>query len=149
MGWIIWSPYPLIFNMSKTYLVVYVIPIILQSFAAQGCFLRKTDNRVRIINSLPEKSKPLTLHCASGDDDLGFHKITVGENYSWKFCPNISGSTLFFCHFWWNSKQVAFDVYKVRSYKLNHTLNVFVVKSDGIYLAHDDPGSSLKKYASW
>ncbi|KAG6418358.1 hypothetical protein SASPL_120561 [Salvia splendens] len=95
--------------------------ITLQPFAAHGCFLFSKDTRIRIINLLPKDSKPLRLHCASGDDDLGFH----------------------------NLNEKGFKAYESQSDHLTKNTNVFGVKSDGIYLAHDHSESSLKKYISW
>ena len=136
--------------MFKIHLVVFVIAIILQPFASHGCYLElREDNWVRIVNLLPKNSKPLRLHCAAGDDDLGFHNIIVGQEFKWNFCPNIFGTTLYFCHFWWDTKQIAFDVYKSEDPNITKSFNVFAMKSDGIYLAHDNSESSLKKYISW
>lgn len=122
---------------------------ILQPFASHGCLVGRKDKRVRVVNLLQKNSQPLTLHGASHDDDLGFHKIVVGQNYEWTFCPTFLCATLFFCHFWWVPKQVAFDVYNQQEYNLRRHLNVFIVKSDGIYLTHDQSQSSLEKFVSW
>ncbi|KAG5588383.1 hypothetical protein H5410_048817 [Solanum commersonii] len=51
-----------------------------------------------IHNDLPQNTPQLEFHCASGDDDL-----------HWSFCA--TPATLFFCHFWWNEKDLAFDVF--------------------------------------
>ncbi|CAI9759773.1 unnamed protein product [Fraxinus pennsylvanica] len=50
---------------------------------------------VHTVNNLP---RTLTLHCASGDDDLGFHNLTINNDFHGKFCESYLGVTLFFCH---------------------------------------------------
>ncbi|KAL1557559.1 hypothetical protein AAHA92_08119 [Salvia divinorum] len=134
--------------MCKIYLAVLILAIISEPFAAHGCIFRRRAKRVHIVNLLPENSQPLKLHCASGDDDLGFHDINVGEHYEWKFCPSFLGTTLFFCHFWWGPKEATFDVYDHKNTTLRKHLNVFAAKSDGIYLANDFNESSLLKHVS-
>ncbi|KAK2977407.1 hypothetical protein RJ640_009958 [Escallonia rubra] len=66
---------------------------------------------VHVFNFLPGEI-PLALHCQSKDDDIGYHTLTYGQELSWKFNPNyIIENTLFFCHFWWNSRDRSFTVY--------------------------------------
>ncbi|KAG5588385.1 hypothetical protein H5410_048819 [Solanum commersonii] len=62
-----------------------------------------------IHNDLPQNTPQLKFHCASGDDDLGYHYPAIGSDFHWSFCA--TPATLFFCHFWWNEKDLAFDVY--------------------------------------
>ncbi|KAG6418357.1 hypothetical protein SASPL_120560 [Salvia splendens] len=138
------------FQHVQGFLAVFVLAITLQPFADHGCFLFSKDTRIRIINLLPKDSKPLRLHCASGDDDLGFHNLNVGQDFQWKFCPNFFlKNTLFHCRIWWGPKEKGFKAYESQSDHLTKNTNVFGVKSDGIYLAHDHSESSLKKYISW
>ncbi|GFP88805.1 hypothetical protein PHJA_001024200 [Phtheirospermum japonicum] len=54
-----------------------------------------------------------TIHCASGDYELGFHTLSVNEQFHWKFC--VFSHTLLFCHLWWDHKQKAFDVFKAQN----------------------------------
>ncbi|KAJ4827663.1 hypothetical protein Tsubulata_017671 [Turnera subulata] len=51
---------------------------------------------VSIANTLEDKSD-FTIHCKSGDDDLGVHVIKVGGKYEWSFRVNFWGTTLYFC----------------------------------------------------
>ncbi|KAL8468730.1 hypothetical protein ACS0TY_031796 [Phlomoides rotata] len=78
------------------------------------CGLFSHRYTVHVINDLPSNSK-LRIHCASGDDDLGYHTLPVGYDFDWSFC-DILWTTLFFCHLWWdsNSKERAFDVFNLR-----------------------------------
>ncbi|XP_022891772.1 S-protein homolog 5-like [Olea europaea var. sylvestris] len=41
----------------------------------------------------------LTIHCYSGDDDLGIHDLAYNQSFPFNFVPNIWGSTKFFCDF--------------------------------------------------
>ncbi|KAL7107857.1 hypothetical protein ACP275_06G080500 [Erythranthe tilingii] len=95
-------------------LFIIIIANILQPFPiVQGievCVGTKL-RRVFVVNGLPEGSNPLTLHCQSGDDDLGNRTLSSRQELDWKFCTNIFGKTLYFCHVWWGSKSAAFDVY--------------------------------------
>ena len=50
--------------------------------------------RVRITNDL-ERNVDLTVHCKSGDDDLGAHVLRPKGSYSFKFGTNFFGGTLF------------------------------------------------------
>lgn len=66
---------------------------------------------VTILNQLAIDEQ-LTLHCKSGDDDLGTHVIQYGQEYQFKFRPNLFGSTLYFCGMSWSGGSKVFDVYK-------------------------------------
>lgn len=66
---------------------------------------------VTIINGL-EPPTDLAIHCKSKDDDLGFHILPFGSNFSFSFHPNFWGTTLFFCGMRWNfSPPKWFDVF--------------------------------------
>lgn len=67
--------------------------------------------RVRITNDL-ERNVDLTVHCKSGDDDLGVHVLRPKGSYSFKFGTNFFGGTLFFCSFRWDKNFRYYDVYK-------------------------------------
>ncbi|XP_027169331.1 self-incompatibility protein S1-like [Coffea eugenioides] len=43
------------------------------------------------------QGKNINLHCRSKDDDLGYHNIENGTEYSWSFRPNFWYTTLFYC----------------------------------------------------
>ncbi|KAM3345045.1 hypothetical protein P3S68_024754 [Capsicum galapagoense] len=66
---------------------------------------------VHIIDALPNNNIPITFHCASKDDELGYHHPKVGDDFHFHFNPSIFKHTLFFCHFWWGKNESAFDVY--------------------------------------
>ncbi|KAL7184248.1 hypothetical protein ACSBR2_026407 [Camellia fascicularis] len=99
---------------------------------------------VHIINSLPANDDHLQVRCQSKDDDLGMHTLTNGQEFNWKFHLNFQGSTLFFCHFYWDTKDISFDVYNRHIYPScgtleSHVLNCYwSVRSDGFYLSDDN-----------
>ncbi|KAL3518657.1 hypothetical protein ACH5RR_021246 [Cinchona calisaya] len=52
--------------------------------------------QVHIMN-MQRSGGRINVHCQSKDDDLGFHVVEYGDEYSWSFGANIWGSTLFYC----------------------------------------------------
>ncbi|GFP82804.1 hypothetical protein PHJA_000423500 [Phtheirospermum japonicum] len=92
--------------------------------------------RVSIYNDLPQNSKALLVRCQSKDDDLGMRTLYPGQGFDWSFNINIIRSTLFFCHFYWESKQDTFDVFNTK-WDLYRVYN-YVVRTDGVYLNNDD-----------
>ncbi|KAL6962101.1 hypothetical protein U1Q18_037055 [Sarracenia purpurea var. burkii] len=69
---------------------------------------------VHIIDQVPNNPTPLTLRCQSKDDDIGTHTLYTGQEIKWSFKLNPFGRTLFFCHFYWGSKDTSFTVYDKR-----------------------------------
>lgn len=101
---------------------------------------------VRVLNYINPHS-PMRIHCASGDDELGYHTLYYDQSFHWHFRGNLFGRTLFFCRFWWNNKQKAFHVFDKDLHKscFNTTsgddhdpLNLcsWVVKADGFYFTN-------------
>ncbi|KAL9165275.1 hypothetical protein ABFS82_06G160800 [Erythranthe guttata] len=120
----------------------------------QNCFLT-TKYEVRITNYLPIWSNiPMKVHCASGDDDLGYHKLYVSNGFKWNFCDNIWGTTLYFCHFWWNSrlgpKEKKFDAFteKMSSRCTNGVCN-WEARQNGIYFSGSGNPTSWQKMYDW
>ncbi|KAI3469982.1 hypothetical protein Pfo_026645 [Paulownia fortunei] len=95
-------------------------------------------HNINIYSDLPKNSSSLILHCASKDDDIGKHILYPGQVFSWHFRNNFFATTLFFCHFWWGSKQKSIVVFKGNWDRDNyyHTYS-YSVNSDGIYLSND------------
>ncbi|KAG5524852.1 hypothetical protein RHGRI_031504 [Rhododendron griersonianum] len=50
----------------------------------------------------------MTFRCQSKDDDMGTRTTKYREDFHWRFVPNVWGKTLYFCHFYWGSKQRVF-----------------------------------------
>ncbi|XP_058202574.1 S-protein homolog 5-like [Rhododendron vialii] len=83
----------------------------------------------------------LRFRCQSGDDDLGNQTLSFGQYYDFHFNP--SSYTLFFCHFYWNSKDKSIDVYKQSlagkcEHRLVHYDCFWRVTPIGFYLSRDD-----------
>lgn len=75
---------------------------------------------VAIFNNLPNNDVPLTIHCQSRDDDLGYHNLTVGQSFNFTFRENIFWRTVFYCHFWWHPKDTSFAVFDKGQRCINH-----------------------------
>ncbi|KAH6791340.1 hypothetical protein C2S51_006346 [Perilla frutescens var. frutescens] len=97
---------------------------------------------VHIVNNLTSSSNnPLLIHCASGDDDLGNHSLARTCDFNWSFRMNFFSTTLFFCRFRWEGKNVAHDVFTDRLSDGCFPIDGHViyrcrwlVKEDGFYL---------------
>ncbi|PIN24458.1 hypothetical protein CDL12_02809 [Handroanthus impetiginosus] len=115
-------------------LFLLLIPNHLLSFSYEKkrCWTQKYE--VHIVNSLPQNSPTLRLHCASGNDDLGYHDLLVNQDFQWSFCDKFFGGTLFFCHLWWGSKNKGFEVFNTHwEGRCRNYICDWVAKSDGIY----------------
>lgn len=113
---------------------------------------------VYIINNLPNDTEPLIVHCKSGDDDLGQRVLHKNEEFSFSFRRKVLiGSTLYFCHFWWDKKDKSFDVFNNHIAekdcgKVNSDLNecYWKVQEDGFYFgAHRYPPPEYYKKETW
>lgn len=141
--------------MSYTTMKTLVLSLILfanllytMSSSEEGvCFLSKRY-QVHVVNNLPGDIPPLTIHCASKDNNLGFHQLPLNYDFHWSFCENVEEVTLFFCHFWWGQKNIAFDVFS-NVFSLSDCKNAcyWSVQSDGFYFSgHYPPQNFVKKY---
>lgn len=65
---------------------------------------------VHVINALQNNDIPLSFRCQSKDDDLGLQSPNVGDDFHFFFHWPAFGSTRFYCHFYWGSKQLFFDL---------------------------------------
>lgn len=104
---------------------------------------------VHVINDLPANSSiPLTIHCASGDDDLGYHFLKRGDDFHWEFCDDFFSRTLFFCHWWWGVNSKVFNVFDTDiKLQCNYEKCFWVARRDGIYFGgeHDATTGLVKK----
>ncbi|KAM0013923.1 putative plant self-incompatibility S1 [Helianthus debilis subsp. tardiflorus] len=113
----------------------------------------------RFIVHIESDVNNLRFHCKSKDDDLGIVIRNAGEEYDINFCINFARSTLYFCHFYWESNQKVFNVFATKA-KHNPDycfggpwdakVNCYwLVKDDGFYVAKfDNPGPDdwVKRY---
>ncbi|KAF3645008.1 hypothetical protein FXO38_19863 [Capsicum annuum] len=112
---------------------------------------------VHIHDNLPPNTPKLVVRCQSGDDDLGVQSLGTGDDY--KFSFGFKLTTLFFCHFSWNGKDVSFDVFNDIGYCVHDGKKFvplftkscyWVVQVDGFYLGHSDNGKIVAdKYRDW
>lgn len=72
--------------------------------------MSEAKTHVRIINNLPD-NMDLTVHCKSGEDDLGTQVLSYLSSYEFRFNPNIWGTTQFYCSMAWPSNLHYFDIY--------------------------------------
>lgn len=73
-------------------------------------YIPATKTHVIVTNYLEDSN--FTIHCKSGDDDLGTHVIASHDYYSWKFRVNVVKTTLFFCAVSWRDGRMVNDFYK-------------------------------------
>ncbi|KAL0551305.1 hypothetical protein IC582_010391 [Cucumis melo] len=100
----------------------------------EGSIFQNKQVTVNITNALKGINNQLTIHCRSGDDDLGFHQLPHLASYAFSFRPNFWGTTLFYCTYEWLGFFHYFDTYKdVRDrIKCNRTLCLWIVFEEAI-----------------
>ncbi|KAK6778088.1 hypothetical protein RDI58_024806 [Solanum bulbocastanum] len=105
---------------------------------------------VKIIDDLPSDSPQLKFHCASKEDDFGERWLSSTQDFTWTFCGQFFNRTLYFCHFWWDSKENTFDVFNdpescIHEGPMIHNTYtcVWIVKPEGFYLGYYDNDGSL------
>lgn len=82
-----------------------------------GTLLCVANGKVTVqIFNLIGYDNEMFIDCRSLDDDLGQHTLLYGESMEWKFNPNFSKTTLFYCNAKWKADdvvtmQVHFDAY--------------------------------------
>ncbi|GFQ03566.1 hypothetical protein PHJA_002500400 [Phtheirospermum japonicum] len=152
-------------TMMKIILVIFVIFLNISQILVGAC--TSAFVTVYVVNNLPPNSL-LNLHCQSKDDDLGDHTLAVNqvfnwsfyddlgnktlrvnENFHWTFCQNFFGRTLFFCHFYWGSKQRVFTVFKTNPFKGSYVTHYWLAKKDGFYFSNDNVTQTFTKKYDW
>ncbi|KAL6504089.1 hypothetical protein OROGR_026012 [Orobanche gracilis] len=125
------------------FIVVVTLVNISSQASAHKCIFTPRAH-IHIINRLDDpKSPPLKLHCASKNDDLGFHTLSFTQEFTWTFCENFLPTTLFFCHLWWGSKQIMFDAFKQESVESLPLQFYWYAMTDGIYMSRKPHDLSL------
>ncbi|KAL0349990.1 UNVERIFIED_CONTAM: S-protein2 [Sesamum radiatum] len=108
---------------------------------------------VHVVNNLPNNMSTLLIHCASKDDDMGNHTLYVNDDFHWRFHVNFWVSTMFFCRFQWDSKNVAHEVFNKRLGSLcengEDNICLWSVKEDGFWIDNQIPPTQLKKIYGW
>ncbi|XP_058217280.1 S-protein homolog 5-like [Rhododendron vialii] len=75
-------------------------------------YARTYHEAIHIISRVPNNPSPLRVRCQSKDTDFGMHTLYEGQEFVWFF--NRALTTLYFCHFYWGSKDRSFAVYDLR-----------------------------------
>lgn len=99
-----------------------------------------------INNGFEKGNNNIRVHCQSKDDDLGFHTLLPGEEFHWRFRENFWATTLYFCHFWWGSKDANFIVFDQNlSVKCNNPSHQCCWKADelGFFFSYSNSGPWL------
>lgn len=127
------------------------------SSAKKCIFSQKYE--VHVINKLPPDTPRLHVHCASKDREVGDQILPLDGDLNWSFCESFLDRTLYFCHFWWGSKDKAFDVYNDPSYCVKGGKNTnllkyckWEVREDGFYLEQYDASQNkyyMEHYVQW
>ncbi|CAI0436183.1 unnamed protein product [Linum tenue] len=93
---------------------------------------------VHVINELTTYKGVLHVHCWSGKDDRGHIDVAVGTEFTWRFKPNIWGTTKWTCELSTDDHRYAsFDAYWEDNHqgKREYKHNIYwVAKEDGVYL---------------
>lgn len=110
-----------------------------------GCFLAPRFN-VYVFSNLPLGTPLLRVHCASKNDDLGYHTLASNENFTWNFCEGLFKNTLYFCHLWWGDKQKQFDSFKSNWHFFRHDTFSWFARTDGIYSNSEGSDDVIKRY---
>lgn len=118
----------------------------------QPFFTVRVENDINIDNA-----PPLRVHCASKDDDLGYHTLGRSVYIHWEFRENFFWSTLFFCHFWWGQKQRAFEVFNSNWHEFcddpngrhENNLCFWLVRPDGFYFNNSLINPRFERKFTW
>ncbi|KAK4732712.1 hypothetical protein R3W88_025700 [Solanum pinnatisectum] len=131
----------------KLLVLLFIMPYNIQGYCEE-------KHEVHVHNDLPQNTPQLEVHCASGDDDLGYRYPEIGAEFNWSFCPTFS--TLYFCHFWWNGKDLAFDVFNDTDACVRNRGRGFIpydttdchwqVKDDGFYIGYFNQNAGQAGY---
>ncbi|XAR60197.1 hypothetical protein NMG60_11033459 [Bertholletia excelsa] len=97
--------------------------------------------RVEVMNRLGG-GRRLSIHCRSGDDDLGYHSLEEEREMAWSFSPNIWATTLFYCEVRWDgcgSDWKSFDAYdEQRDYWRCSSRCLWMINKEGSLYGYDE-----------
>ncbi|CAL5419849.1 unnamed protein product [Camellia sinensis] len=151
-----WAEIESRYNMKKTFIpwIIFTFHLLLLCSTTMGGDALFPTYEVHIINDLPTNSHFfLLVRCQSKDDDFGMHKLESGEEFYWRFKPNIIKTTLFFCHFYWDTKDAIFNVYDRKlddDYCCKFNTCYWSVRDDGFYFSGDNTAQATwSKFNDW
>ncbi|KAE8697888.1 putative Leucine-rich repeat receptor-like protein kinase family protein [Hibiscus syriacus] len=111
---------------------------------------------IYVTNHVPDDFPPgtpsLSVHCKSGDKDIGEQWLLPHEDYTFDTkIINLTRTTLFFCNIWWEGKEVDFVVFKAtrdeNRCRQSHNSCLWSVRDDGFYFSSD--GTNWNKEYPW
>ncbi|KAL5542501.1 hypothetical protein UlMin_010211 [Ulmus minor] len=92
---------------SNLIILLFVIHIVI---TCDANIFQAKRTYIKIVNG---NNTPLTVHCKSKNEDLGFHYLGQLEDYRFNFRTNLLGMTnaLYFCRMMWNNNCHYFVIY--------------------------------------
>ncbi len=94
---------------------------------------KKGHRHVQISNKLPGNAE-LTVHCKSGNKDLGAHTVGANQFYDFPFSVNFFATTLYFCGLHWRGGNVVDDFFiAYRDEGRCWELCYWEARADGVY----------------
>lgn len=133
--------------MMKTVLLLLLLFIFAGISQAKKCSFLTPKFTIRIKNEIPKSQ--VSVHCRSKEDDLGFHNLKEQEEYYWKFCQNLWGTTLFGCDVKWGNNKASFHGFdlKLSQNYCGKFVCRWSVKEDGIYFTNKK--KKFFKFYNW
>ncbi|PIN17968.1 hypothetical protein CDL12_09366 [Handroanthus impetiginosus] len=98
------------------------------------------------INNLPGSNPLLLVHCASKNDEIINGTIPWKTEIHWSFHMNFGYTMMYFYHFWWGSKNKAFEVFN----SMHHgNICRWTVQQHGFYLFSNFNPVGPQKRKDW
>ncbi|CAI0383076.1 unnamed protein product [Linum tenue] len=120
---------------SSLLLVLLVITTLVGTSSAWSLWPYK---HVHVSNELTTYNGVLHVHCWSKNDDRGVQDVAVGTEFTWRFKPNIFGTTKWMCEVSTDDhRRASFDSYweDLGQGRREYKENIFwVAEEDGVYL---------------
>ncbi|PRQ37174.1 putative plant self-incompatibility S1 [Rosa chinensis] len=93
----------------KQVVLLTLLFLLSMTMSSDGLDLGRKTRHITISNGL---DKDLTVHCKSGDDDIGAKTLPISGVYEFSFKPRVlPKTTLYFCSFQWEDHFHYYDVY--------------------------------------
>ncbi|XP_052181952.1 S-protein homolog 5-like [Diospyros lotus] len=112
---------------------------------------------VHVTNNIP--ADQVKVRCKTKDDDFGLkgnQTLLPGYELWWRFSNNgLSQNTVFFCNFYWGSKDQVFNVFDSdisRHCTSKHAVDdscYWSIRRDGFYFSGTNETGSYEKWHDW
>lgn len=127
-----------------------------KTLSAQKLSRYSSKGEVHIMNGIQNSTapiNPLWFRCQDKHTDFGKRSLNTNGEFSWNFTINFFQTTLYFCHFYWQSKQAIFDVFSSSvsadcGYRIeNHDHICFwIATPSGFFISSDRTGTWKKRH---